>query len=45
MAYKEASEQKIGAVKDVFFAAADSSGTFLAFRREKKNGEGNDMFQ
>lgn len=42
---RKLSEQKIGAVKDVFFAAADSSGTFLAFRREKKNGEGNDMFQ
>ncbi len=42
---RKLSEQKIGAVKDVFFAAADTSGTFLAFRREKKNGEGNDMFQ
>lgn len=39
------SEQKIGSVKDAFYAAADASGTFLAFRRERKNGEGNDLFQ
>ena len=42
---RKLSEQGIGSVNDVFFAAADTSGTFLAFRREKKKGEGNDIFQ
>lgn len=42
---RKLSEQGIGSVNDVFFAAADTSGTFLAFRCEKKKGEGNDIFQ
>lgn len=42
---KKLSEQKIGSVKDVFYAAADSSGTFTAFLRGRKKGERNDIFQ
>lgn len=42
---KKLSEQKIGNIRDVFFAACDQSGDFIAFRRKEDKGELNDIFQ
>lgn len=42
---RKLSEQKIGNIRDVFFAACDQNGGFIAFRRKEDKGEGNDIFQ
>lgn len=42
---RKLSELKIGNIRDVFFAACDKSGDFIAFKRREDKGEGNDIFQ